>query len=81
MAEQDTPVERVSNALRYASSLALSAQLIASGSSLPTDRETNDLVYELLEILAMVTTRGSEAMEPIEHLDRIMKLGQGANHA
>lgn len=76
MPTQDSPVNRASDALRFASSLALAAQLIASGSSLPSSQDTDNLVYDLLEIITLVTAGGREAMEPIEQIDRIMQLGR-----
>lgn len=81
MAIQDSPVDCASDALRFASALALAAQLVATGSSLPSKRETNDLVCDLLDIITLVTADGRNAMESIEQMDQLMKLGKGANHA
>lgn len=74
MALQHSPVDRASNALRFASSLGVALQLIQSNSSLPPGNDLDNLIYDLLDILLLITTDGKEAMRPIEDLDLAMKL-------
>lgn len=74
MALQNSPVDRASDALRFASSLGVALQLIQSNSTLPPGNDLDNLVYDLLDILLLVTTDGKEAMRPIEDLDLAMKL-------
>lgn len=74
MALQRSPVDRASNALRFASSLGVALQLIQSNSQMPAGNDLDNLIYDLLDILLLVTTDGKEAMRPIEDLDLAMKL-------
>ncbi len=66
MAYTPTPVDRAGDALRQLTSLVIAAQLIASGSRLPSERETAHLVIDLLYIAEVLGKLGREAMAEIE---------------
>lgn len=66
MAYTPTSVNRAGDSLRRITALAVAAQLISSGSSLPTDREVNHLVIDLLDIAEFLGKLGQDAMEEIE---------------
>jgi|APTNR8051073442_1049403.scaffolds.fasta_scaffold01668_2 hypothetical protein len=66
MAYHPTPFNRASDALRYVTSLAVAASLIESGSSLPDDWETRNLVADLIGLAELVGKLGQEAMEEVE---------------
>jgi len=66
MAYQPTPVDRAGDAMRQLSSLTIAAQLIASGSSLASERETTNLLIDLLFIAEALADRGRSAIDEIE---------------
>lgn len=66
MAYTPTPVDRAGDALRHITSIAVAAQLISSGASLPTERETNNLIIDLLFAAELIGKLGLAAMEEVE---------------
>ncbi len=66
MAYTPTPVDRAGAAVRRITSLCIAAQLISSGSSLPTEREINHLVIDLLDIAEFIGKIGQTAFEEVE---------------
>ncbi|MFN4325235.1 MAG: hypothetical protein ACK4FP_05045 [Azonexus sp.] len=80
MLGENSPIERTSDALRYVSALTLAVQLVSSDSGRPSKLETDDLVYNLLEVCELIAQLGRSAMEELEGMNPLLTSLQGARH-